>query len=64
MRAYNYEEAHQFVANTRNARWDGWDIILWKKNPGAFMKPKGTCRSGVWGIESRISVDTDGLWRV
>lgn len=61
--------AESFVENTRGASWDGWTIRIWKENPGAWMKVAGSYNPEMpagrkWGVETRITVNSDGQWKV
>lgn len=67
-REFDYEQAHKYVADTPNVRWDGWDIVTRvpdHKDKAVFMN-KGvfdrTTRR--WYIEHRVSPDTNGKWSV
>lgn len=75
----DYKTAHRFVREQRrlgnNVRWDGWDMVFWKPTRHGFNTPSKT--NGVvntigsynkemerWGVETRIAIDTNGMWRV
>lgn len=75
----NYEEAHKFVEQTRGARWDGYDIVIWKEDPSGFMTKVRRMKSGNvttgefrrrmpegrgWGIAERVPVSSNGTWKV
>lgn len=62
----NYKEAHDFVKknNRKGYRWDGWDIVRWVRNPNGYSMPNGSFRNGTWGLEFRVSVSDDGMWRL
>lgn len=64
MAALNYDAAHRFVENSKSARWEAWDIVLFKEHPAAASKVDGRYHNGKWGFETRIAVDADGKWRV
>lgn len=64
MVALDQEAADRFVKTNKDARWEQWDIIIFRKNPAAASKVSGRFLDGRWGFESTVSVDTDGLWRV
>lgn len=63
----DWNAAHRFVDERRNlgfnVKWDGWDIIFWSKTPKGFSHPRGSWR-GTWGIETRVSPDNSGTWRI
>ena len=64
----NYSEAHKFVRAQRrkgvDIRWDGWDILIFKPTHNGYTSRHGAFRNRRWGIESRVSVDNEGLWNV
>jgi hypothetical protein len=64
VRILNYDEAHDWVSNNSRALWDGWDIVIWKRNPNGATNKKGLYRNGSWGIADRYSVNSDGNWRI
>lgn len=74
-----YKAAHRFVREQRslgnNVRWDGWDMVFWQPTRHGFTTaPKNTNSVSTvgaynrklerWGVESRIVVDSNGVWRV
>lgn len=65
----NYSEAHEYVDSFENTDkkqvfWDGYDIVVWKRNPGAYMTKSAAFRDGGWGSVRRISYSDRGTWRV
>jgi hypothetical protein len=66
----DYTSAHKFVKEQRrignNVRWDGWDMVFWKPTRHGFTNVNGSFdkKKERWGVESRIVVDTNGMWRV
>lgn len=60
----NYQDAQQYVESTRFAEWDGWDILVFKKNPRAYTDPRGIRKNGEWGFQTRIECNSEGLWLV
>jgi hypothetical protein len=64
----DYKSAHRFVREQRsignNVRWDGWDMVFWKPTRYGFSSVDGAFYRGRWGIESRIPVDSNGVWKV
>lgn len=65
-RILNLASAEEFVKRTKNARWEAWDIIVFERQPRAFMSTEGRYdrRTGRWGVEQRISPDSNGNWTV
>lgn len=75
----DYKGAHKFVRSQRqlgnNVRWDGWDVVFWKPTRHGFNTSSRTNgvvntvgsfdrKKGRWGVETRISVDSNGMWRI
>lgn len=61
-----YNTADEFVSRNsrRGYRWDGWDIVRWVRNDNGFTMPNGSFRDGSWGLEFRVPVSDDGIWRL
>ncbi len=60
----NLEQAENYVAKSRNARWDNYTIVVFKANPRAYTNKAGVRHNGVWGFESRYDVTDAGEWAV
>lgn len=64
----DYKSAHRFVREQRSlgnsVRWDGWDMVFWKPTRHGFTSVNGSFYKDRWGVESRISVDSNGVWKV
>lgn len=64
----DFKAAHKFVRDQRRAgsdvRWDNYDIVFWKPTHHGFTNKKGAFRNGRWGMEARVTVDSDGTWKV
>jgi hypothetical protein len=65
-RILNLASAEVFVSNTKNVRWEGWDILTFIPKPYAYMSKNGVYDrdSGRWGIETRVSPDSKGNYKV
>lgn len=69
-----YSKIDSFVSRQQAAgnkcRWDGWDILFFYPHPYAVNaavkpgEPRPVQWDGVWGFETRVSCDSDGLWRI
>jgi len=44
--------------------WDNYDLIIWKKNNNGFTSANGMFKKDAWGTAERISVDSDGIWKL
>jgi len=64
----NVDGVEQFVTEqTRKGNdvsWDGWTLLFFKANPNGFNDKNGAYRNGRWGVQARVDVDTDGLWKI
>ena len=65
-RILNAASAEEFVSNNDNVHWDGWDIITHVPNEKAYFTDKGRFDriSSRWGLEYRVSPDSQGNWKV
>lgn len=52
----------KFKSITKEAYWDNYDLIIWKKDYSGFTNKNGVFRQNVWGIADRISVSNKGTW--
>lgn len=72
-----FDEVDEFVSNQQalgnSVRWDGWDIVFFKRTDHGFTNEKGAFkrvsspskkRGGHWGMELRITPDSSGVWKV
>lgn len=60
----NYDAAHRFVDSYPPARWDGWDILIFKPTPAGASHSRGAFVNGQWGIQTRVSPDAEGNWKL
>lgn len=73
----DFKAAHRFVRDQRkmgsDVRWDGWDMVFWKPTRHGFATGRktngsvstvGAFKNGRWGVEARITVSDDGMWKV
>lgn len=64
----DYKAAHHFVRQQRSlgnsVRWEGWDMVFWKPTRHGFTSVNGAFVNGRWGVESRVSVTSEGVWKV
>jgi len=63
----NFDQAHAYVEQAGKSKdifWDGYDIVIWRKNPGGYMVKNGMFRNGAWGTVRRVKMTDRGMWRV
>ena len=62
------EKAERFVRTQQekgsDVRWDGWTMVFFQPNDGAYFSRNGAYRHGTWGFENRVAVNTKGEWEV
>lgn len=63
MTLVNLSDAERFVSKTRNARWDGWDIVFFRPHPNGYTSPQGVFYRGRWGFQHRVSPSRRG-WEI
>ena len=73
-KADNFVEKQQRLGN--DVWWDGWDMVFFSPNPKAVYVPNSkdasnpqiirgaAFRNGSYGYLTRVSVGSDGKWRV
>jgi hypothetical protein len=50
-------------AKGNDVRWEGWQLVFFKRNPRGFSSKYGAFRNG-WGMETRVDVNEAGEWKV
>jgi len=55
-------EAEVFVENNPNAKWDGWNIMLYTPNPNAFMRKAAGFHNGQWCLKATIAPNQEGRY--
>ncbi len=61
--ALDYNAVHS--TRIKNSYWDGWTLVLIKKNPSAYTQKNAVFRDGAWhSVVDRVSPDVNGLWHV
>lgn len=62
------DEAESLAKSNPNVWWDGWDLVMWKRNPSGFMRKAGlqVFRNGTaeWGLATVVSPNDKGLYSV
>lgn len=44
--------------------WYNYDLVIWKKDNSGFTNISGMFRNDSWGIAEKISVDSNGIWKL
>lgn len=47
-----------------DVRWDGYDMVFFRKAPHGYFSKDGAFRDGEWGFENRVRVSDAGVWEV
>lgn len=55
-----------FIKKAKNVTpfWDNYDLVIWKKDVNGFTNVKGMFKENTWGTAERISVDSNGIWKL
>lgn len=55
-----------FIKRAKNVTpfWDNYDLVIWKKDINGFTNVKGMFKENTWGTAERISVDSNGIWKL
>jgi hypothetical protein len=60
----DYDAVHRFVEGYPGARWEGWDVLLFRPTPAGATHIHGAFVNGSWGIQTRVSPDESGKWNL
>jgi len=64
----DHTNADDFVADqvskNSDVSWDGWDLLFYSANPNGFNDKNGVFKNGQWGVQARVVVSDDGLWKI
>jgi hypothetical protein len=58
----DYTAAHRFVEGYPNAKWNGWNIEIFKPTPTGYTNVRGAFRNGTWGTLTTVAPDSKGNW--
>lgn len=62
------KSAHRVVREQQQAGndvvWDGWDIVFYRPAPQAVYSKDGVWRNGQWSFENRVTVNSEGMWKI
>jgi hypothetical protein len=51
-------------ATKEEAFWNNYDLVIWKKDNGGYSDIKGVYRNDAWGKAEKISVNSEGIWKL
>jgi len=57
-----YDEIDQFVKTQPNMTFEGWDVLVDRRNHAGWMKKAGVQKNGSWFVRTRVSCDAKGVW--
>jgi hypothetical protein len=46
------------------AFWNNYDLVIWKKDNSGYSDVKGIYRNDAWGKAEKISVNSEGIWKL
>jgi hypothetical protein len=59
-------KVNQFIKNFKTdyqeAFWDGYTLIVWKKDATGFSNKRGMFRNNTWGLTNRFPLTNGGDW--
>lgn len=50
--------------NKEEAFWNNYDLVIWKKDNSGYSDVKGIYRNDAWGKAEKISVNSEGIWKL
>lgn len=55
-----------FINKAKNIQpfWHNYDLIIWRKDNSGFTNINGMFKNNSWGIAEKISVDSNGIWKL
>lgn len=59
----SYDYAHKIVEQNSNLKWDGWDIVEYKKSDAAEFNNNGKIVDGQWYATKTFTL-TEAGWEV
>lgn len=59
----SYDYAHKIVEQNSNLKWDGWDIVEYKKSDAAEFNNNGRIVDGQWYATKTFTLTESG-WEV
>ncbi len=51
-----------FKTDYQEAFWDGYTLIVWKKDATGFSNKRGMFRNNTWGLTNRFPLTNGGDW--
>jgi hypothetical protein len=57
-----YDEIDEFVTKQPNMVFEGWDVLVDRRNHAGWMRKAGVQKSGTWYTRQRVSCNAKGVW--
>jgi hypothetical protein len=54
----------RYSKKDQESYWDNYDLLIWKQDHSGFTNIKGLFRKNAWGLADRVSVDSNGIWKL
>jgi len=51
-----------FKTDYQEAFWDGYTLVVWKRDPSGFSNKRGMFRNETWGLTTRFNMTDGGVW--
>lgn len=58
------KEAETLVARCPFLQWQGWEVLAFDKRIDGYTKKNGMWKDGVWGVVSKIRLQSNGTYDV
>jgi hypothetical protein len=55
---------NRLQTNKEEAFWNNYDLVIWKKDNSGYSDVKGIYRNDAWGKAEKISVNSEGIWKL
>jgi hypothetical protein len=55
-------QAERFVATAPRAKWNGWDIEIYRPDPNSCIRSQGSFYNNQWCLKTTITPNTEGKY--
>jgi hypothetical protein len=53
-----------FKTDYQDAFWDGYTLVVWKRDASGFSNKRGMFRNNTWGLTNRFAMNDKGTWEL
>lgn len=54
----------RFNNKNQESFWEGYQLLIWKKNINGYTDVKGLFRKNSWGTAEKIDINSQGVWKL